>query len=407
MTTGIINKSVLLILVAAISLLFLIMIRHFLLAIFMAALFAAMVYPLYHRLSNAFGGNRYLASFVTLMLSLFMVLIPLLLLTSVFVGQAIDVGQSLVPSVVQFVKQPNTLADWLHSLPHWDKVMPYEAQLRDKAAQSFEAVGSLLVGGLSSVAIGTANFLFMSLVFCYTLFFFLLDGHKVVYAILYYSPLENRDERLILDKFTSVTRAMVKGTLLIGLLQGCLAGIAFAIAGVSNAVFWGTVMAVLSIIPGIGSAVVWIPAALMLMFQGNIGAGIGLFAFCALVVGSVDNLLRPVLVGKDTNMHELMIFFGTLGGLFMFGMSGLLIGPLIASLFLTMWEIYGVAFRDILPAVGSISGPDDDQRTGVETEVLTAQDADAVETGEGRQQGQDNDINMQEDEIKGEANPES
>jgi hypothetical protein len=98
-----------------------------------------------------------------------------------------------------------------------------------------------------------------------------------------------------------------------------------------------------------------VPASVILMVQGNLGAGIGLFAFCALVVGSIDNLLRPVLVGKDTNMHELMIFFGTLGGLFMFGMSGLLIGPLIASLFLTIWQIYGVAFKDILPPVGPMT----------------------------------------------------
>jgi predicted PurR-regulated permease PerM len=350
-----INKSVLLLLVLGISLLFLVMIKQFLLAIFMAALFAAMTHPLYLRLTDAFGGNRYLASFVTLLLLLFIVLIPMVVLTGIFVGQAVNVGQSIVPLVAQFVKEPSELGNWLHGLPYWDELMPYENQLRAKAAESIEAAGSLLVGGLSSLAVGTANFLFMALVFSYTLFFFLLDGGKVVHAILFYLPLEDRDERLMLDKFTSVSQAMVKGTLLIGLLQGTLAGIAFGVAGVGNAVFWGTVMAVLSIVPGIGSAVVWIPASLVLIFQGSIAAGVGLMLFCAIVVGSIDNLLRPVLVGKDTNMHELMIFFGTLGGLFTFGMSGLLIGPLIASLFLTLWELYGVAFKDMLPEVGSRS----------------------------------------------------
>jgi len=355
MTKETINKSVLLILVATISLLFLTMIQQFLLAIFMAGLFAAMATPLYQQLTHWFRGNRYLGSFATLLLLLIMVLIPLLLLAGVFISQAVDVGQSLVPTVAKYVKEPSALTDWVHGLPHWDKLMPYEAQLRAKAAESVEAAGTLLVGGLSSVAVGTAHFLFMTLVFCYTLFFFLIDGKKVVNAILYCLPLEDSDERLMLDKFTSVTRAMVKGTLTIGLLQGMLAGVAFGIAGVGNAVFWGTVMAVLSIVPGIGSAVIWVPASAVLMFQGSVGAGIGLFAFCALVVGSIDNLLRPVLVGKDTNMHELMIFFGTLGGLVTFGMSGLLIGPLIASLFLTIWQIYGVAFKDVLPPVGPIA----------------------------------------------------
>jgi predicted PurR-regulated permease PerM len=380
MTKETINKSVLLLLVVGISLLFLAMVSRFLLAIFMAGLFAAMAHPLYVRLTGTFGGNRYLASFVTLLLLLFIVLIPLLLLAGIFVGQAMDVGQSLVPLVVKFFKEPSALADWLHSLPYWDRLMPFEDQLRAKAAESIEAVGSLLVGGLSSVALGTANVLFMTLVFAYTLFFFLLDGDKVVNAILYYLPLEDRDERLMLDKFTSVTRAMVKGTLLIGLLQGTLAGIAFAVAGVGNAVFWGTVMAVLSIVPGIGSAVVWVPASLILIFQGSIAAGIGLFVFCAVVVGSVDNLLRPILVGKDTNMHELMIFFGTLGGLFMFGMSGLLIGPLIASLFLTIWEIYGVAFRDVLPSVGPVP-PGGVAREDTSEGLLLAEEALTGENG--------------------------
>jgi predicted PurR-regulated permease PerM len=155
----------------------------------------------------------------------------------------------------------------------------------------------------------------------------------------------------MLDKFTSVTRATLKGSLLIGLLQGGLAGIAFAVVGIDNAVFWGTLMAVLSIIPSVGSALVWAPACLILILQGSVGAGVGLLVFCALVVGSLDNLLRPMLVGKDTRMHELMIFFGTLGGIMMFGISGIFIGPLIASLFVTIWELYGIAFADFLPEV--------------------------------------------------------
>jgi predicted PurR-regulated permease PerM len=144
---------------------------------------------------------------------------------------------------------------------------------------------------------------------------------------------------------------MIKGTFVIGILQGGLAGIAFAFAGIDNAVFWGTVMAVLSVIPSIGSALVWIPAVIILIMQGNVAGGVGLLAFCGLIVGSLDNVLRPILVGKDTKMHELMIFFGTLGGILMFGIPGILIGPLIASLFITIWELYGLAFSDYLPEV--------------------------------------------------------
>jgi predicted PurR-regulated permease PerM len=178
-----------------------------------------------------------------------------------------------------------------------------------------------------------------------------MDGDKLVRKILYYLPLNDDDETLMLEKFTSVSRAMIKGSFVIGILQGGLAGIAFAVAGIDNAVFWGTVMAVLSIIPSVGSALIWIPASIILIMQGDTGAGVGLMAFCGLVVGSLDNVLRPILVGKDTKMHELMIFFGTLGGILMFGIPGVLIGPLVASLFITVWELYGIAFSKYLPEV--------------------------------------------------------
>ena len=143
----------------------------------------------------------------------------------------------------------------------------------------------------------------------------------------------------------------MKGTLLIGLLQGGLAGLAFFVVGIPNAVFWAAIMAVLSIIPSVGSALVWVPAAIILMANGQVGGGIGLIIFCGVLVGSLDNLLRPILVGKDTKLHELMIFLSTLGGIFMFGVVGLFIGPIIASLFVTIWEMYGVAFKDVLPEV--------------------------------------------------------
>jgi predicted PurR-regulated permease PerM len=357
-----INKGVLLVLVAVVSLLFLHMIRPFLLAILMAALFTVMTRPLYLRLVVLLRGNRYLASFVNLLLLLVLVLIPLSLLLAVFVSQAIDVGQTLTPLVAKALKERGSVAVWLQEVPYHSYLVPYEAQIGAKAAEAVNALGRLLVDGLSSVALGTANFLFMSLVFFYTLFFFQLDGPKVLERILYYLPLNDSDERGMLDKFTAVTRAMIKGTLVIGLLQGGLAGVAFAVVGLQNAVFWGTVMALLSIVPGIGSAVVWVPASIILAVQGHILAGTALTLFCGLVVGSLDNVLRPRLVGKTTNMHELMIFLGTLGGLFTFGMPGLLIGPLVASLFLTVWEIYGIAFKNVLPEVG----PDTIPREGTD-----------------------------------------
>jgi predicted PurR-regulated permease PerM len=203
----------------------------------------------------------------------------------------------------------------------------------------------------------------------YCMFFFLLEGERILNKILYYLRLEDQFERRMLDKFTSITRATLKGTIVIGVLQGALAGIAFAALGIPSALFWGTIMAVLSVIPSVGSAIVWLPTVVILLFTGHIIKAIILLLFCGLVVGSMDNLLRPKLVGKDTQMHELMILFGTLGGILMFGMVGMIIGPIIAGLFVTLWEIFADEFKDILPEV-KIMSPKEDRDPCKEEEKL-------------------------------------
>lgn len=351
-----VNKTVLILLLLVISAIFLSMIQQFLMAIFLAGIFAALARPIYLYLDKQFGGRSHLASLTTLLLLIFCVLIPLMFLLGIIVAQAIDVGQLVTPWVKQTMSDHGTITEYLKSLPFYDKILPYQQTILQKIGQAIGAISKFLVDGLSAATVGTVHFVFMAFVMLYTMYFFLIDGNKLVEKILYYLPLESNDENRMLDKFTSVTRAMLKGTFLIGVLQGGLAGLAFMIVGINNAVFWAAIMAVLSIIPGIGTALIWVPAAIILMANGEIASGVGLALFCGIIVGALDNVLRPKLVGKDTKMHELMIFFSTLGGIFMFGVVGLFIGPVIASLFVTIWEIYGVAFKDVLPEVKSMQG---------------------------------------------------
>jgi len=177
----------------------------------------------------------------------------------------------------------------------------------------------------------------------------LKDGKAVLDKMLYYVPLPPEDETRMLERFMSVSRATIKGTLIIGCIQGALGGAAFAVAGISGAAVWGTMMAVLSTIPGLGHALVWVPVAVYLAATSQWSAAIGLFAWCAGVVGSVDNFLRPWLVGKDTELPDIVILVSTLGGLVLFGPLGFIVGPIVAALFVTVWELYGSAFEDLLP----------------------------------------------------------
>ena len=348
-----INKSVLLLMVLFISTLFLSMIRQFLMAILLAGIISALSYPLYNGLKNRFRGKSALASIATVIIIVCVIFVPLSGLLGIVTAQAIKVGEAVTPWVERQLSQPDAITSALNSIPFIDKIEPYRNEILKKAGELVNGISGFIMSQLSGFARGTVNLIITFFIMLYCMFFFLIDGPKLLEKILYYLPLEDQDEQRMLERFTSVSRATLKGTLVIGILQGGLAGAAFAVVGIPSAVFWGAIMAVLSIIPSVGSALVWGPAAIILIAKGHTINGIGLAIFCAIVVGSLDNLLRPILVGKDTQMHELMIFLGTLGGIIMFGVAGMIIGPIIAALFVTVWEIYGAAFKDVLPAVKS------------------------------------------------------
>ncbi|MHB1397851.1 MAG: AI-2E family transporter [Trichloromonadaceae bacterium] len=344
-----INNLVLLALVFLISALFLSMIRQFLMALLLAGIFSALAQPLFRWLSRRFGDRSWAASLATLLLFCVVVLVPLSGLVGVITAQAVKVGQSINPWVQAQIAQPAAFSETLQRLPYYEELLPYHDQIFRKAGELAGKLSGFLVEELSSWAVGTVNFILIFLVFLYVSYFFLIDGRILLERILYYLPLDEQSEQRLLDRFVSVTRATLKGTAVIGVLQGGLAGLAFAVVGIDAAVFWGTVMTVLSIIPALGSALVWVPAAIILAIGGSYLKAIGLVLFCGLIVGSLDNLLRPQLIGKDTQMHDLMIFLGTLGGIALFGVIGFIIGPIIAALFVTIWEIYGEAFQEVLP----------------------------------------------------------
>jgi predicted PurR-regulated permease PerM len=348
-----VNNLVLMILVFLISVLFLSMIRQFLMAILLAGIFSAMAQPAFRKIARLLGGRLKLSSLLTLMLFSLVVLLPLSGLLGVITGQAVKVGQSVTPWVQQQIAEPAAFTEYLQKIPLYEEMLPYHDQIIRKAGELASRISAFLVNSLSAGAVGTVNYLFMFFVFLYSSYFFLIDGRVLLDRILYYLPLEDREEKRLLDRFTSVTRATLKGTAVIGMLQGGLAGLAFATVGIESAVFWGTVMAVLSIIPAVGSALIWVPAAIILAIGGSYFKAVGLALFCGLVVGSLDNVLRPRLVGKDTQMHDLMIFFGTLGGIALFGVIGFVVGPIIAALFVTIWDLYGEAFHDFLPGLNS------------------------------------------------------
>jgi predicted PurR-regulated permease PerM len=352
-----------LLLVVAVTALFLAVTWPFFKPLLLGALLAGLFHPLYRWITRLLGGRASLGAAVTLLVLLILGLGPVSAFLGIVLQQALTMSDQAIPWLSQHLGAASAfnVHDWLvQRFPALAKYVPSQEQLLQQVGTAAKTAGTFLVTFASRMTATTAAFLLNLFVMLYAMFFFFKDGHKILERIFYYTPLSDEDETRMLARLTSITRATVKGTLVIGIIQGALAGIAFWVAGIEGAALWGTIMTILSIIPGIGAALVWVPVVIILFATGQYLTATLLAAWCAAVVGTVDNFLRPMLVGRDAKMPDLLILIGTLGGLFLFGPIGFIVGPIVCGLFLTVWDIYGATFREILPPVTSFRQSDQD-----------------------------------------------
>lgn len=354
-----------LLMVVAISALFFTMIRQFLMAMLLAAIFSGLAYPLYRWLYQKFGQRKMLASAATILIAILVVVIPLTALLGLIANEAFQISQIVKPWIQEQISQPTGVAE---RLPEWaqpwlEKLNPFRDQILEKTGEITGMAGNFLFKSLSATTKGTVAFFLQLFVMLYAMFFLLIDGPMLIQKVRSFLPLSESDKDLMEERFMSVTRATIKGTFAIGAIQGLLGGLGLAAAGIQGAIFWGAIMAVFSIIPGIGAAIVWGPAVIYLLIKGNVFAGLALLAWGAGVVGTVDNVLRPRLVGKDAKMPDLLILLSTLGGIVMFGAVGFILGPIVAALFLTIWDMYGAAFKDVLQPTPLTSEPGGDSES--------------------------------------------
>jgi len=343
------RRNFVLLMLLLITIAFIATIKGYIAALFLAAVLTGMVYPVYRWLVGRFGGHANLASVTTLLLVLGTIVVPLIVFLGIVAAQAVEVTQVVAPWVERQLQNPangeDALPEWV---PYADRLEDYSTQIMARVADLARKTGGYLVGSVSKVTQFGASFLINLFVMFYAMFFFLIDGPRMLRTLLGYLPLSSSDKDNLVRVGLSVSRATIKGTLVIGIVQGALGGLGLAVAGVTGWAFWGTIMVVLSIIPGIGTALVWVPAVIYLLISGETVAGVGLAIWSAAVVGTVDNVLRPRLVGREAQMPDLFILVSTLGGLSLFGALGLVVGPVIAAFFLTALAIYGQMFKDEL-----------------------------------------------------------
>jgi predicted PurR-regulated permease PerM len=333
------------ILVGLFFLLFLRMVAPFFEALVLAAVFSALLFPFYATMRRRLKREA-VASLATTLIALLVVVLPLTVLVGVFAKEAVRVSEVVAP----LVDGKNDVRELSGVVPKW---MPYRTQVLQRASEVVKQTGTLVVDRLTRATQSTVIFLLNLFVMLYAMFYFFIRGPQLLAFLNDHTPLFDDDKREIAKKGVAVTRATLKSILIIGTLQGALGGVAFALVGIESPVFWGIVMAVASALPSVGTALVWAPAAAMLFVRGDTGEALALTAWCVLVVSTLDNLVRPHLVGTDAQMPDLVVLLSTLGGIAMFGVSGIIIGPVLAGLFLTSINIFTATFeRDLRDAGG-------------------------------------------------------
>jgi predicted PurR-regulated permease PerM len=321
-------------------------------AVFWAMVLAVVFAPLQERLLRRTGGRGNLTALLTLIICLLVAILPVIFITSAVVAEGTALYQKLESGeldtgayVTRFIQMlPPSIQEQLDHVG-----MNNLEGLREQISNGAMAGSQYLATKVFAIGQGTFEFFIGFFVMLYLLFFLLRDGKDLVHRIRTAIPLADTTKRRLQIKFTRVVRATVKGNVVVAAVQGALGGFIFWALGIYSPLLWGVLMAFLSLLPAAGAGIVWAPVAIYLMLSGSLVQGIILTAFGVLVIGLVDNILRPILVGKDTRMPDYLILISTLGGLALLGLNGFVIGPLVAALFVASWNLFGAKKKVRLP----------------------------------------------------------
>lgn len=347
------NRSFLGLLIV-VSIIFLLLLKPFFGPIFWAVAISVIFSPTTKWLQRKLPGYDNTHAVLTLLLCVVIVIIPLAFTLSSVVTQIADFYQRVESGEVDLTRPVERIQHAFPALEPWLERFGLDVEgLKSKATEGAMTVGKVLAQRSLVFGQSTFEFALGVGVMLYVSFFFLRDGDKIV-ALMYKAlPLGDEREQLLFNKFAEVTRATVKGNVVVSLVQGTIGGVTFALLGIGAALLWGVVMAVASLLPAVGAAIVWVPVAIYLFATGQYVAATILVAVGALLIGLVDNILRPILVGRDTKLPDYLVLLSTLGGLVLFGLSGFVVGPLIAALFIAFWGIFIREFQDENEQIGA------------------------------------------------------
>ena len=323
-------------LLAVITILFVSIIFNFAAPILWSIVVSIIFYPIYEKLF-LMTNKKSLSSILSLILISLLVFMPAIAILGL-------IGNELI----NFINSSDN-----YSFEHYAEMIPNESiinqllswsglninELTEWADDFLISASKVLYESVSTISVNVINFFVSLFIFVYLTFFFLKDGEKILQHCMDAFPMKNEDESFLLSEFQKTTRATIKGTVIVALAQGFLGYLTLLLIGVNGALIWGAVMALLSIIPAVGTILVWLPISLILFLNGEIMDASLLIFSGIFIIGMIDNLLRPMLISKETKIPDYLILLTTIGGISIFGITGFIVGPIIASLFISIWSL--------------------------------------------------------------------
>lgn len=311
-------------------------------AILWAVILAIVFHPVQLFLVRRLNGRQGVAALLSVLMCICLVIVPVVIILASIAQEGTSLYQQVSSEEFDLQGRVARFASAVPSfIERWTPIkLGSFPDLRDKFSGALLQASQTMAGRVFNVGETTLSFFIGSGVMLYLLFFLFRDGEKLISAIRRALPLNDDYSRQFLEKFTSVINATVRGNVIIAIIQGTIGGLTFWLLGIEAPLLWGVVMTFFSMLPAIGAAFVWGPAALFLIFSGAWLKGVILVLVGLLIIGLIDNLLRPPLVGRDAKLPDYVVLVSTVGGMALFGINGFIVGPLIAALFISVWSLF-------------------------------------------------------------------
>lgn len=341
---NLLSKSFLLILLVSLLTACYFVFKSFIVEMIAATILVTMFFPAYAQLVNKLKGRKSIASFLMCFLVVLLVIVPLVN----FIIYSAHKSNEAYTETVNFINNNDIEEVVANSVLNKLSFLNLDIEaFKDFATVLVKNVGIWFYEGASKLVLGTTGFMISMLWIIITMFFFFIDGSKMLEKVMHWTPLPNRYDKAIFAKFKDVSYSIIMSTFVTAIVQGLLGAIAFLIIGLP-AFFAGVFMAIFSLIPYVGTAIVWLPTAIYMLITGRVWEGVFMIIWGTVVIGLSDNVIKAYLIKDKAQVHPIFVIFSILGGISLFGFWGLVFGPLIISLTVTILHIYEMEYAEVL-----------------------------------------------------------